>query len=89
MGAWRFSALTCSYQGSLIQKTGHFAETILFGKDADYYRRLTESGMKIAYCDLDSLIYRRYARNIVNYQSSYGKLALELIFRKRTRFRDK
>jgi len=45
--------------------------------------------MKIAYCDLDSLIYRRYARNIVNYQSSYGKLALELIIRKRTRFRDK
>jgi GT2 family glycosyltransferase len=68
---------------------GHFAETMLFGKDVDYCRRATESGKKITYYDLDSLIYRRYARNVANYQSSYGKLALELIIRNRSCYRDK
>ena len=80
---------TCLYRRSLIQKTGYFDETMRFGEDVDYYIRLTESGMKITYCDLDSLIYRRHAGNATNFQPIHGKLALELVIRKLARDRNK
>jgi glycosyltransferase involved in cell wall biosynthesis len=80
---------TCLYRRSLIQKTGYFDETMRFGEDVDYHIRLTESGMKITYCDLDSLIYRRHAGNATNFQPAHGKLALALVIRKLVRNRNK
>ena len=80
---------TCLYRRSLIQKTGYFDETMRFGEDVDYYIRLTESGMKITYCDLDSLIYRRHAGNATNFQPTHGKLSLALVIRKLARDRNK
>ncbi len=80
---------TCLYRRSLIQKTGYFDETMRFGEDVDYYMRLTESGMKITYCEIDSLIYRRHAGNATNFQPAHGKLALELVIRKLARDRNK
>jgi glycosyltransferase involved in cell wall biosynthesis len=54
---------SCLYRHDLVMQVGPFAEDMRHGEDVDYHFRLAESGLRLAFCATDSLIYRRHDRN--------------------------
>lgn len=78
---------SCLFRRRVIDRVGLFDESLRFSEDLDYYIRLVEAGMKIGYCDHDSVVYRRHAGNATNSKPPQAQTALALVARKLARRR--
>jgi len=78
---------SCLYRRGIIERAGHFPEDMRRGEDVDFHLRLLEAGMEIAYCEADSLVYRRHGGNASNAAPVDGKQLLDLVARKLARSR--
>jgi glycosyltransferase involved in cell wall biosynthesis len=81
--------MTCLYRRRLIDRIGSFDEALRFAEDVDYYLRLCEVGMKVAFCDCDSLVYRRHTTNATNNRPPRNSVLIELVARRLARARSR
>ncbi len=86
-GHWPSFLWSCLYRRRLIEAVGAFDVSLRFGEDFDYYLRQVEAGMKLVYCDVDSVIYRRHAGNATNTAPPRASTVLEVLARKLARGR--
>ena len=75
------------YRRRILDRIGGFAEDMHFGEDIDYNIRLTEAGMRVELCEIDSLVYRRHASNTTNDQKASRAGFFEIVRRKLARAR--
>jgi glycosyltransferase involved in cell wall biosynthesis len=54
------------YRRGIIDRVHGFAEDMGSAEDVDFYVRLREAGMRIEFCEIDSLVYRRHKSNATN-----------------------
>jgi glycosyltransferase involved in cell wall biosynthesis len=76
------------FRRTVLTKIAGFDESLRFGEDVDYFFRLQETGMRIAHCDVDGLIYRRHATNCTNDQLAVQNSVFDVIQRKMARARN-
>jgi glycosyltransferase involved in cell wall biosynthesis len=78
---------SCLYRRRIVERAGGFAEDMRKGEDVDFHLRLLEAGMKIAYCEVDALVYRRHGGNASNASPADGRQMLDIVARKLARSR--
>jgi len=75
------------YRRRLVERIGGFAEDMAMGEDLDFYARLSEAGLQLRLCDLDSLVRRHHNLNTTNDRSHAASWRLEVLRRKLARVR--
>jgi glycosyltransferase involved in cell wall biosynthesis len=73
----------------ILARIGGFEESMCFGEDVDYSLRLLEANLKFAFCEIDSLIYRRHLTNSTNDQKAALDGFSEMLRRKIARARER
>jgi glycosyltransferase involved in cell wall biosynthesis len=81
--------MTCLYRRALIDCVGFFDEGLHYGEDLDYHWRLMEAGMRIAFSEHDSLIYRRHSGNVTNAAPPRQLTIMKLLARRAARHRNR
>lgn len=76
------------FRRTALERLDGFDESIQVGEDIDYFNRLQRTGLKLALCDVDALIYRRHANNITNDHGAMKNFIFDLIRRHRNRICD-
>jgi glycosyltransferase involved in cell wall biosynthesis len=75
------------FRSRILRQIGGFDESLSFGEDVDYFLRLQETGMRVALCEIDGLIYRRHATNCTNDLAAVQQSVFEVLRRKISRRR--
>jgi glycosyltransferase involved in cell wall biosynthesis len=75
------------YRRGIIDRVQGFAEELAGSEDVDFYIRLREAGMRIEFCEIDSLIYRRHKSNATNDQHAQRVGFMYMLRRKLSRAR--
>lgn len=77
------------FRKAIVDRVNGFDEELHFGEDVDFYLRLVESGMQVALCETDGLLYRRHASNCSNdlhaMERGMGDVLMRRIRRARSR----
>jgi glycosyltransferase involved in cell wall biosynthesis len=80
---------SCLYRRGVVERSGGFDEGMRYSEDLDFHVRLLEAGLEIAYCEVDSLVYRRHGGNATNASPAQERQMLDLVARKLARSRNK
>lgn len=67
------------YRRNTLRRLAGFDENLRVSEDIDYFYRLRQTGIEIAVCDVDGLIYRRHAENVTNDQAAMKGFIFDLI----------
>jgi len=71
------------YRSSTLRRLDGLNESLRVGEDIEYFYRLQQTGLKIALCDVDGLIYRRHSGNVTNDRARTEGVIFDLIRRHR------
>jgi len=79
---------TALFRRWILDKVGGFAEDLRLFEDIDCCARMTEAGMRVVACDVDSLIYRHHGGNSTRDRAVLADAAMEYLQRRIARTRD-